>query len=170
MQKITPFLWFDMNAEEAINFYVSVFKNNPVDSVGDSEILGIKRYPEGEQTGPLAGMGGKVLTGVFTLNGQKFMALDGGPTFKPNEAVSFLVECKNQEEIDYFWNAFTADGGQESQCGWLKDKYGYSWQIAPDMGKFMIGVDQEKSRRAMEAMFQMKKIIIEDLQKAFDEE
>lgn len=170
MQKITPFLWFDMNAEEAVNLYVSIFKNNPVDSSGTSEIVSIKRYPKNEQVGPLAGMGGKVLTAVFTLNGQQFMALDGGPYFKPNEAVSFLVECKSQEEIDYFWNALTADGGQESQCGWLKDKYGFSWQICPSMEQYMNNPDREKAGRAMQALLKMKKIDIATIEAAMQSE
>ncbi len=127
MQKITPFLWFkDNNAEEAMNFYVSIFK--------DAKISHIQRYPE-NGPGPMAGFGGKVLTGVFELEGQRFMCLDGGPgVFEPTGAISFLVECKNQKEIDHYWSALSADPASE-QCGWLKDKYGFSWQIVPDMTK-----------------------------------
>src|SRR5207248_1263979 len=114
---------------------------------------------------PMKGFEGKVLTGVFELEGQQFMALDGGPIFKFSESVSMLVDCQDQEEIDYFWNKFVKDGGQESQCGWLKDKYGFSWQIVPPMEKFM-GGDPEKSKKVMHALLQMKKIIIADLEKA----
>jgi len=169
MQKITTFLWFDKNAEEAMNYYVSVFAGNP-DRGGESKILTIKRYPEGMQEEHMKGMEGKVLTGVFELNGQKFMALDGGPIFKFTEATSLLVECKDQKEIDYFWDKLTAGGDPNSQqCGWLKDKYGLSWQIVPDMAKWMSGPDSEKSKRAIKAMLQMKKIIIADLEKAYNE-
>lgn len=166
MNKITPFLWFDRNAEEAMNFYVSVFNNNPAKKV-DSKVVTIKRYPEGPLEGPMQGFEGKVLTGVFELEGQTYMALDGGPIFKPNESFSLLVDCKNQEEIDYFWDALTKDGGQESQCGWLKDKYGFSWQISPPMAEFLSGPDNAGSARAMHAMLGMKKIIIADLEKAY---
>lgn len=160
IQKITPFLWFDNKAEEAMNFYVSIFKN--------AKIISIKRYPDGPLEEPIKGMEGKVLTGIFELDGQQFMALDGGPMFKPTEAVSFLVNCQTQEEIDHYWNALTADGGEESQCGWLKDKYGFSWQISPDMEQFMNETDKEKSDRAFKAMMGMKKIIIADLEKAYN--
>src|SRR6185369_5158245 len=113
MQKITPFLWFSNNAEEAINYYVSVFNKNP-NKKSESKILNIQRYPEGPLEGPMKGFEGKVLTGVFELEGQKFMALDGGPIFKFSEAVSMLVDCQNQQEIDYFWDTFVKDGGMES--------------------------------------------------------
>lgn len=169
MQKITPFLWFDRNCEEAVNFYVSLFNGNPADSTSESKIVSIKRYPSGITEGPMAGFDGQVLTAVFMLNGQTFMALDGGPLFKPNESVSFLVNCKDQEEIDYFWNAITKEGA-ESQCGWCKDKYGFSWQIVPNMGEWMNGSDAVKSARAMQAMMPMKKIIIADLEKAYNGE
>jgi predicted 3-demethylubiquinone-9 3-methyltransferase (glyoxalase superfamily) len=161
MQQITPHLWFDRNCEEAMNFYVSVFKN--------SKILSLHRYPTGIDDPHMKGMEGKVLHGEFELNGQKFMALDGGPIFKFNESVSFYVVCKDQEEVDYYWNKLTADGGQESMCGWLKDKYGLSWQIAPAQLEELLGSpDRERSNRAMQAMLKMKKIIIADLQKAYD--
>ncbi|HEX9503225.1 MAG TPA: VOC family protein [Patescibacteria group bacterium] len=169
MQKITPFLWFDKEAEEAINFYVSVFNGNPAKKT-ESKIVTIKRYPTGMQEEHMKNMEGKVLTGVFELEGQTYMVLDGGPHFKFNESFSLLVDCKNQEEIDYFWNAFTKDGGQESQCGWLKDKYGMSWQIAPDMTKWLGTPDSEKSNKAMQAMLKMKKIVIADLEKAYNQE
>ncbi|HYE22582.1 MAG TPA: VOC family protein, partial [Verrucomicrobiae bacterium] len=160
-------LWFDNNVEEAINYYVSVFNGNP-NKKNDSKVISIKRYPEGPLEGPMKGFEGKVLTGVFELEGHQFMALDGGPIFKFNESMSLLVDCQDQQEIDYFWDTFTKDGGQESQCGWLKDKYGFSWQIVPDMGKFM-GGNSEKSKKAMSALLKMKKIIIADLEKAQQE-
>lgn len=165
MQKITPFLWFDKQTEEAMKFYVDVFNNAPYSSK-NSRIITIKRYPDGPLEGPMKGMEGKVLTGVFELEGQQYMALDGGPLFKFSEAVSLLVECKDQKEIDYFWDTFTKDGGEESQCGWLKDKFGFSWQIVPNMEKFFGQKDPEKGKRAMDAMLQMKKIIIADLENA----
>ncbi len=114
----------------------------------------------------MKGFEGKVLTGVFELEGQRYMALDGGPTFKPNESFSLLVDCDDQEEIDYFWDKLTT-GGQESQCGWLKDKYGFSWQIAPNMEKYMSG-DSARAGKAMHAMLQMKKIVIKDLEDAYN--
>ncbi len=165
MQKITTFLWFDRNAEEAINYYVSVFNGNP-NKKAESKVITMKRYPDGPLEGPMKGFEGKVLTGVFELEGQQYMALDGGPIFKFSESVSFLVDCPTQIEIDYFWNKFVGDGGQESQCGWLKDKYGFSWQIVPQMEQYLNNPDPEKSRRAMHAMLGMKKIIIADLEKA----
>src|SRR5215216_1948579 len=118
MQRITPFLWFDNNAEEAANFYVSVFKN--------SKLLNVARYSE---VGP--GPKGTVMTAEFELDGQEFIALNGGPHFKFTEAISFVVNCETQEEVDYFWEKLLAGGGQESQCAWLKDKFGLSWQIVP---------------------------------------
>ncbi len=166
MQKITTFLWFDKETEEAMNYYVSVFNGNPGKKT-ESKVVNIKRYPEGPLEGPMKGFEGKVLTGVFELEGQQFMALDGGPIFKFSESVSLLVDCKNQEEIDYFWNKFVGDGGLESQCGWLKDKYGFSWQIVPPMEKFLSGDDVEGSKRAMHEMLKMKKITIADLEKAY---
>ncbi|MBI4023250.1 VOC family protein [Candidatus Berkelbacteria bacterium] len=158
VQRITPFLWFEDKAEEAMEFYTSIFP--------DSRIVSIKRYPEGITEGPMAGFDGKVLTGVFELMGQRFMALDGGPVFQPSGAVSFLVECKDQAEIDTFWDALSADPASE-QCGWLKDKYGFSWQIVPDMSQWL-GDESEGAQRATQAMLGMKKIIIADLQKAYD--
>lgn len=166
MQKITPFMWFDRECEEAMNFYVSVFSSAP-NAVGESKVLNIKRYPAGITEGPMAGFDGKVLTGVFTLSGQKFMALDGGPIFKASGAISYLVQCADQAEIDHFWNALSSDPASE-QCGWCKDKYGFSWQIVPDMGKWLGGPETEASARAMAAMMQMKKIDIAKMQDAFD--
>jgi predicted 3-demethylubiquinone-9 3-methyltransferase (glyoxalase superfamily) len=143
--RITPFLWFDSNAEEAVNFYLSVFKN--------SRRLDNLRNPD-----DAAGPKGKVLTIAFELDGQKFTALNGGPLFKFNESVSFLVRCDTQEEVDYYWSKLTA-GGSESQCGWLKDKFGLSWQIVPSRLADLI-----KNPKAMQAMLQMKKINIAELE------
>jgi predicted 3-demethylubiquinone-9 3-methyltransferase (glyoxalase superfamily) len=158
MQKITPFLWFDSNAEEAMNFYVSIFK--------DSKILNVTRYGE---AGP--GLAGTVMVGTFQLNGQEFIALNGGPHFKFTEAVSFSVDCETQEEVDNYWEKLTADGGEESQCGWLKDKFGLSWQVNPRaLGEMLADKDPEKAKRVMNAMLQMKKIDIEILKQAYDGE
>ena len=154
-QKITPFLWFDTNAEEAINFYTSIFK--------DSKIGKVVRWPKG---GP--GPEGSLLTGDFTLNGQVFTAINGGPQFKFNESISFVVDCGEQDEVDYYWNKLT-EGGEESQCGWLKDKFGLSWQITPTILSDMLAdKDQKKSQRAMKAMMQMKKLDIQKLEEAFE--
>ena len=154
MQKITPFLWFDNNAEEAMNFYISVFK--------DSKILSVTRYGE---AGP--GPKGSVMTGKFQLGGQEFMALNGGPHFKFTEAISFVVNCESQEEVDEFWEKLV-EGGEESQCGWLKDKYGLSWQIVPTILVEMLqDKDPEKSQRVMKAMLQMIKIDIKTLKQAY---
>jgi len=168
MQKIIPFLWFDKNAEEAVNFYISVFNGSLVKKVGDSKVISIKRYPDGPLEGPMKGMEGKVLTAVFELAGQRFMALDGGPYFKFTEAVSMYVECGAQEEIDYFWKKL-GEGGDEKaqQCGWLKDKYGLSWQIIPEaLPRLLSDPDKAKANRAMNAMLQMKKIEIAVLERA----
>ena len=162
MQKITPFLWFDNNAEEAVNFYVSTFKNSKVGKV--------TRYSEA--SAKAAGRPeGSVMTAEFQLEGQNFVAINGGPHFKFTEAISFVVDCETQEEVDYFWEKLTAAGGQESQCGWLKDKYGLSWQITPRVLIEMIGdKDPQKAQRVMEAMLQMKKIDIPTLKRAYDGE
>ncbi len=166
-QKITPSLWFDRECEEAIKFYVFIFSKNPA-SAGSSKIVSIQRYPEGQQVGPMKDMGGKVLTAVFELEGQRFMALDGGPIFKFNESVSFYVECGTQEEVDYFWEMLSAVPESE-QCGWLKDKFGLSWQIIPkQLGEYLSDPDKEKAGRVMQAMLQMKKLDIADLKKAYE--
>jgi predicted 3-demethylubiquinone-9 3-methyltransferase (glyoxalase superfamily) len=160
MQKITPFLWFDDQAEEAVNFYTSIFKN--------SKIARIFRNPEeaAEKTGRPAG---SVLTVEFELEGQKFVALNGGPLFKFNESVSFVINCENQEEVDYFWEKLIANGGEESACGWLKDKFGLSWQVTPTVLIEMLhDNDPEKSGRVMQAMLQMKKIDIKTLKDAYE--
>ncbi|MCL4415235.1 MAG: VOC family protein [Actinobacteria bacterium] len=169
MQKIVPSLWFDKNAEEAINFYITVFNEAP-ESNKDSKIIKIERYPEGKQIGPIENMEGKILTAIFELNGQRFMALDGGPIFKFNEGISFYVECRDQEEVDYFWQKLSAVPESE-QCGWLKDKFGLSWQIIPkQLGEFLSDLDKEKAGRVMDAMLKMKKIEISGLKKAYDGE
>jgi len=156
MEAITPFLWFDNQAEEAANFYTSIFPN--------SKIVGISRYGNGSP-----GPAGQVMTAVFELNGQKFTALNGGPHFKFSEAVSFVVNCETQEEVDRYWTALTADGGQESQCGWLKDKFGLSWQVVPKaLIETVQGPDPEGASRALAAMMQMKKIEISKLEEAYN--
>ncbi|MFB3739452.1 MAG: VOC family protein [Candidatus Velamenicoccus archaeovorus] len=162
MQTITPFLWFDHEAEEAANLYVEVFKGRPGGAEGTTEIQAISRYGE---AGP--GTPGSVMTVSFVLEGQEFTALNGGPGFPFTEAVSFLVSCGSQEEVDHFWDRLTADGGEESMCGWLKDRYGLSWQIVPDALFELIGdPDPERARRATQAMLQMRKIDIDGLRRA----
>ncbi len=154
MQKITPFLWFDANAEEAVNFYLSIFKN--------SKILKVARYGD---TGP--GPAGTVMTISFQLEGQEFIALNGGPHFKFTEAISLSVSCETQEELDDYWSKLTAAGGQEVQCGWLKDKFGLSWQVNPPiLAELLMDKDAKKAQRVMTAMMQMKKIDIAGLQRA----
>ena len=154
-QTITPFLWFDANAEGAMNFYTSIFKN--------SEIISVSRYGEGSPGQP-----GTVMTATFRLNGQTFMALNGGPYFKFTEAISFFVNCETQEEVDELWEKLS-EGGEEGQCGWLKDKFGLSWQIVPTaLGELMGDPDPEKSKRVTEAMLQMHKIDIEKLKQAYE--
>jgi predicted 3-demethylubiquinone-9 3-methyltransferase (glyoxalase superfamily) len=166
-QKITASLWFDKECEEAINFYVEIFNKNPASTIS-SKIVSIYRYPEGQLIGPMENMEGKVLTAIFELEGQRFMALDGGPMFKFNESVSFYVECETQAEVDHFWNLLSAVPEAE-RCGWLKDKFGLSWQIIPrQMGEFLSDPDKEKAGRVMQAMLQMKKIEIAELKKAYD--
>ena len=129
----------------------------------------MKRYPEGIKEGPMAGFDGKVLTGIFELEGQKFMCLDGGPVFQPSGAVAFLVECDDQAEIDYLWEKLSATPEAE-QCGWLRDKYGFVWQIVPDMTRWLNDKNKKASGRAMQAMLKMKKIIIADLERAYNQE
>lgn len=176
-QKITPFLWFDKEAEEAMNFYVEVFSNAPYsneqsspDKSGkNSKIISIARYEKGIDAPGAEEMEGKVLTGEFELNGQKFMCLDGGPIFKFNEAVSMFVECKDQKELDYFWEKLSFVPESE-QCGWCKDKFGFSWQIIPKRMMELLGdKDKVKAHKAANAMLKMKKIVVADLQRAFDE-
>jgi len=153
MQKITPFLWFDGKAEEAMNFYVSIFKN--------SKVLSVSRYGE---AGP--GPKGTVMSATFQLEGQEFFALNGGPQYKFTPAISLFVNCETQKEVDELWERLSA-GGREEQCGWLTDKYGLSWQIIPSiLRKLLADKDPKKSQRVMKAMLQMVKIDIEGLKKA----
>ena len=155
MQKITTFLWFDKEAEEAAKFYCSVFK--------ESKILGITRHLEGSGVGK-----GEVLTVQFRLGDQEYVALNGGPTFKFTEAISLMINCKDQKEVDYYWEKLLAGGGKESACGWLKDKYGLSWQVTPTVLLEMISdKDRKKAQRAFDAMLQMRKIDIPKLQEAY---
>lgn len=148
MQTITPFLWFDTQAEEAMNFYLSIFK--------DGKIIEVHRKD------------GKVLVATFELLGQRFMALNAGPTFKFNESVSFFVSCDTQQQVDDLWEKLIANGGSPSQCGWLKDKYGLSWQIIPKaLMELMRDPDPAKSNAVFQAMLKMNKIVIDDLKKAY---
>ena len=158
-QKITPFLWFDSQAEEAARFYTSIFEN--------SRILGTARYDEA--AAKAAGRPvGSVLTVAFELEGQKFTALNGGPVFTFTEAISFVVNCETQAEVDHFWDTLSS-GGQEVQCGWVKDRFGVSWQIVPTVLPEMLqDKDPEKAKRVMAAMLQMKKLSIEGLKKAYE--
>lgn len=168
MQKITPSLWFDKETEEAINFYVSVFNGAP-NRTAESKVVSIARYEEGMEVPGGEEMTGQVLTAIFELSGQRFMALDGGPLFTFNEAISFLVECEDQPEVDYFWEKLSAVPEAEA-CGWLKDRYGMSWQIIPkQMGELLGDPDRTKALAVTNAMLKMKKIVIADLQRAFDE-
>jgi len=158
-QKITTFLWFDGQAEEAAQHYVSIFKN--------SRIIGTTRYDE-EASKAAGRPKGSVMTVEFELDGQPFTALNGGPLFKFTEAISLVVHCENQQEVDHFWEKLSA-GGEEVQCGWLKDRYGLSWQVVPDvMLEMLQSKDPEKSRRAMAAMLTMKKLDIAALTKAYE--
>jgi predicted 3-demethylubiquinone-9 3-methyltransferase (glyoxalase superfamily) len=155
-QKITTFLWFDNNAEEAMNLYVSIFKN--------SKILDVTRYGE---AGP--GPAGSVMTTTFQLEGQQFIALNGGPHFKFTEAISLSVDCNTQEEVDDLWRRLIEGGGAPSRCGWLKDKFGLSWQIVPNaLRELMQAKDPKKSQRVMQALLQMDKIDIARLKQAYD--
>jgi predicted 3-demethylubiquinone-9 3-methyltransferase (glyoxalase superfamily) len=150
MKKITPFLWFDDQAEEAMHFYVSIFKN--------SKVLSISPGPDG-----------KVFSVSFELDGQEFIGLNGGPIFKFTDAISFYVNCDTQQEVDFLWEKLT-EGGEEVQCGWLKDKFGLSWQIVPEvLGKLLADPDPEKSQRVMQAMLQMKKIETDGLISAYEQ-
>ncbi len=154
MPKLTPFLWLESQAEDAANFYVSVFPN--------SKIGAISRYPEGTPA-----PAGSVMTIAFELDGKPFVGLNGGPHYKINEAISFVIDCKDQDEVDYYWSKLTADGGAESQCAWLKDKFGVSWQVVPDRLMQLLGdPDKAKAGRVAMAMMQMRKIVIADLEAA----
>jgi predicted 3-demethylubiquinone-9 3-methyltransferase (glyoxalase superfamily) len=158
MRNITPNLWFDTQAEDAARFYTSIFPNSKITAISrySPEVAKAAHMPEG-----------LVLTVAFELDGNRFLGLNGGPIFKFSEAVSFVVDCKDQEEVDYFWDRLTADGGQPSQCGWLKDKFGLSWQIVPAaLPRLMQSSDAETQRRVGAAMMKMKKIDVAALERA----
>ena len=162
MQKITPFLWFDKQAEAAANYYVSVFKN--------ARIVTIARY--GKEAAAVSGQPqGSAMTVAFDLDGQKFVALNGGPHFKISEAVSFVVNCESQQEVDYYWDKLAAGGDANAQrCGWLKDQFGVSWQVVPSvLPTLLSGPDAQKSARVMQALMQMSKLDIQKLQQAYDQ-
>jgi predicted 3-demethylubiquinone-9 3-methyltransferase (glyoxalase superfamily) len=168
VQKIVPCFWFDVNAEEAIEYYVAAFNGSP-HKRRDSRIISLSRYETGMEVPGAEQMEGKVITAIFELDGQRFMALDGGPIFTFTAAVSFYVECEDQGEVDYFWTLLSAVPEAE-QCGWVKDKFGLSWQVVPrQLGELMANPDPKKSLAVMNAMLKMKKIVISDLQRAFDE-
>ncbi len=155
MQKISTFLWFDTQAEEAATFYTSIFKNSKITSTSHCG-----------EAGP--GLEGSVLTVGFELDGQEFTALNGGPDYKFTPAISLLINCKTQDEVDYFWEKLTADGGQEVQCGWVSDKYGLSWQVVPEgFLDCVMGEDEAGAARAMQAMYQMKKLDLNAIRKAY---
>lgn len=157
MQKITPFLWFDTQAEEAARFYTSIFPKSKINLV--------TRRGENEP-----GPAGSVMTVSFELEGQEFMSLNGGPVFHFTEAISFIINCETQAEVDEYWEKLSA-GGEKGQCGWLKDKYGVSWQVVPTiMEKLMTGADPAKANRMMQAMLKMTKLVIAELQQAYDQE
>ena len=155
-QKITPFLWFDDNAEEAMNFYVSVFTN--------AEVLSVSRYGEAG-----SGPAGSVMVATFRLDGQEFMALNGGPQVRFTEAVSFQIDCASQEEVGYFWDRLS-EGGETGPCGWLKDRFGLSWQVVPSvLGELLQDEDPARANRVMQAMLQMTKIDIAKLEEAYEQ-
>jgi predicted 3-demethylubiquinone-9 3-methyltransferase (glyoxalase superfamily) len=157
VSKITPCLWFDGQAEEAAKFYTSLFPNSRIDD--------IFRSPADNPSTPA----GAVLTVDFTLDGQKFVGLNGGPDFKFNEAVSFMIDCADQAEVDRYWDALVQGGGEHSQCGWLKDRFGVSWQVVPrQLNEYLQGADREGARRAMEAMLKMQKLDVEQLREAYE--
>ncbi|TMD40863.1 MAG: VOC family protein [Chloroflexi bacterium] len=166
MQKISPMLWFDDQAEAAADHYISVFSKRPGQNRGDSKILDISRYGE---AGP--GPMGSVMVVRFQLEGQEFTALNGGAQpFAFSEAISFVITCENQEEVDYFWAALSR-GGEEGPCGWLKDRFGLSWQVVPkELEEMLNNPDQQKAQRAMKAMLGMKKLDLPELQRAFSGE
>ena len=160
MQKIIPFLWFDNQAEEAANFYVSIFKNSKIGSIARYDEVGAKASGRPE---------GSVMIVTFQLEGQEFTALNGGPVFKFTEAISFLVNCETQQEVDRLWEKLS-ESGEKGQCGWLKDRFSLSWQIVPTaLGEMLADKDPEKAQRVMKAMLQMKKIDIEGLKKAYEQ-
>lgn len=151
VQKITPFLWFDNNGQDAMNLYCNLFKN--------SKVITTTKAPDGS-----------VFSGTFQLEGLNFHFMNAGPNYKFTEAISLFVNCDNQEEVDFFWNSLIADGGAESRCGWLKDKFGLSWQIIPSaLGKLLRDPNPEKAGRVMQAMLKMNKIIVADLEAAYNQ-
>lgn len=162
MEKITPCLWFDSNAEEAVNFYTAIFKNSKIGKISRYGKEGYEIHGKPE---------GTVLTVEFELNGQQFTALNGGPLFKFNEAISFQVDCESQEELDYYWGKLSEGGDKNAQrCGWLKDKYGVSWQIIPSiLGEMLQGKNAKKSQSVMKALLQMGKLDIETLKQAYEQ-
>ena len=165
MKKITPMLWFDGQAEQATEHYIAVFSKRPGANRGQSRVLETSRYSE---AGP--GPAGSVMVIRFELEGQEFTALNGGPEYKFSEAVSFVIDCEDQREVDYFWNAL-AQGGEEGPCGWLKDRFGLSWQVVPrEMMQMLGSPEQEKAQRAVKAMLQMKKLDVAELRRAFNGE
>jgi predicted 3-demethylubiquinone-9 3-methyltransferase (glyoxalase superfamily) len=156
MQKITPFLWFDSQAEEAMNFYVSIFK--------DSKVTRVSRYGE---AGP--GTPGTVMSVEFTLNGTNFYALNGGPVFQFSPATSFFIHCETQEEVDHYWNKL-GEGGKPNQCGWLDDKFGVTWQVVPNaLGRYLNDPDKKKAKNVMQAMMKMTKLDVAKLQEAYEQ-
>lgn len=161
MQKLTPNLWFDSDAEEAVNYYTSIFKQSKIGRIARFGKAGFEQHKRPE---------GSVMTIEFELDGQEFLALNGGPHFKFNEAISFIVNCDTQEEVDYFWEKLGAGGDPNAQmCGWLKDKFGLSWQVVPvQINDMMVDPDRSKVEKAMEAMFTMKKLDLATLEKAFN--
>jgi predicted 3-demethylubiquinone-9 3-methyltransferase (glyoxalase superfamily) len=169
MQKIVPCLWFEKDCEEAINTYISIFNTAPA-SKGDSRIIGIQKYPDNIPNPPWPKeVAGKVLTAIFELAGQRFMALDGGPgVFPKSGQISLLIECQTQAEVDHYWNKLTLGGDPKvQQCGWLSDKYGMTWQVNPKrLGELLSDPNKEKSGRVMQAMLKMKKIDIAELEAA----
>jgi len=166
--RIIPSLWFDRDTEEAISHYVETFNSAPGKRL-DSRLISIQRYEEGMEVPGAEQMLGKVLTAIFELDGQRFMALDGGPIFTFNESVSFYVECEDQADVDHFWGRLSAVPEAE-QCGWLKDRFGLSWQIVPkQLGELLSSSDRKRALAATNAMLKMKKIVIADVQRAYDE-
>lgn len=168
MSKVTPYLWYNKDAEAAMHFYVEIFNSAPFKKT-DSKIIQIDHWPTKPLDGPLKGLEGGVANGIFELAGQRLMAFDGGPDFRFNEAISLMVECESQQEVDYYWERLSAVPEAEA-CGWLKDKFGLSWQIIPTvLGTMLTDPDSTKSSRVMQAMLQMKKINVAALQRAFDD-
>jgi predicted 3-demethylubiquinone-9 3-methyltransferase (glyoxalase superfamily) len=167
-QRIVPSLWFDTQTEEAIAHYISTFNEAP-HARGESRVISIARYEKGMEVPGAEELEGRVITAIFELDGQRFMALDGGPVFTFSGAVSFYVECEDQAEVDHFWERLSAVPEAE-QCGWLKDTFGLSWQIVPRrLGELLESPDRTKALAAMNAMLRMKKLVIADLERAFDE-